>query len=304
MTLSSDIRKDKILKIKIVAIVAGISVVCLIGGCGKDSSVDVRPENIEEFVEEDNEVVKETYELVSVDLVQEEFPLPAQDDSLSDTVYEDVKDDKSIDEREDDISHEDESSNIGSVEEPVLTKPFIIVDEAAVEHDRSAEYGIFSSSCQDLNQYLNDSGELIGFTSEESEYYSGRWAYPIITKCTVFDNMILRDMSDRKIEYESVDDNGNVLYTLTIYSGLFEYNVDVDLSDYEKSIVRPRCEIKCGGEYVTVYKAGLKASSEEGYCDQIYSFKIGYFTVEVAKRGDWLSDDDLQVIASNIHLSL
>lgn len=226
---------------------------------------------------------------------------------------------------ENEASADEESS-----EEIESGDEFPIIEQAVIDNDKSDEYGVYSTSCFDLDEFLDDNGELPGSGDWENtdwDTYTGRWAYPEITPCQFFDELTLSERSD-KSEVYWVDG-----FTMFISSGLWVWNwkledsMDPHFAEYEAC---PRhlftAQTADGETDVLVItdsfkSSGLYAEGEEYNEDEVewteykyntYVFHIGNFTVELmCDSGEWsetgeafdLSEDDIQLIIDNIHLT-
>lgn len=203
---------------------------------------------------------------------------------------------------------------------------FPVIDEAVLSADKSEEYGVNSISCYDLDQYLDENGNLQpDIASAENFYfeYSGRWAYPEITPCRFFGELVLTSRTDSSSEYMSVDSETGDQFSFSVYSGKDLYNgavgnigydfgddstfiekaFTIQTVDGEADVTREYREImmlKDKGEN----GEALETPEEVIYNFSSYTFVIGNFSVSLAPNvGTELTQEEVQLIADNIRLT-
>lgn len=181
---------------------------------------------------------------------------------------------------------------------------FYSVNDYVLECDKSDEYGIYSGSCFDLDQYLDEEGNVPGywpsysdeegyvFDSDERNYYTGRWAYPEIIQCDIFNDMCLLYKTDVFEKFTFNDKSGNESF-LIIQSGIYGYNLDKDpeMAPLErKPVFMFTAETMDGTTdvYSSVYEYNDDTTSR--YSVE-YMLNVGNFSITV-QCAETLSDED------------
>lgn len=219
-------------------------------------------------------------------------------------------------------SEEIESGDDGSVN----SEEFPIIGDYVVEEDKSDEYGVYSTSCFDLDQYLDENGELTDeiTAGAYSEEYSGRWAYPEFTPCEMLEGLTMNVKTDRMAAYDFAWNENDDAYRIIIYSGLADYNFVKDYAaDYandevtiDMGIPTYLCDVTTTGGTSEVYLDPISTFLEGDNGELVKSvcviveFHVGNFTVSVScpettdleNAADQLKQEDIQMIADNIHL--
>ncbi len=162
--------------------------------------------------------------------------------------------------------------------------------------DKSEEYGINSTSCYDLNQYLDEDGNLPIEWLDDPEtgmYYSGRWAYPELMDCRFYTDVHLTERTDRCEVLYASDSKTDSNVNITIFSGLSAYSTDVKLSEFGRGEV---LEIPTESGIVNVMLS-------DSYDGMVYSFPIGNFSINVHWCNDErLTEEELIILIDNIIL--
>lgn len=292
-----EIRK---MKKKTAMILIGGLLICLIGGCGKDESNTVTMESADETVAE---VAEE---------VEEEVTEP---------------DETNVEETDTDESPEvEEESESGTEEFPTIT------DEALAQ-DKSADYGVYSTSSFDLDQFLDENGEAPedwNYESKEYSEFSGRFAYPDIIQCELMDSVRIYNRTDC-YEGLSVESNDGTRHIgIAINSGLDMYHSQKSFVGYDSDWIAISMMFTTQtseGETEVLHQTSTGSESsmylvdedgnpidEDGnpvdldaiemheYIDNQYIFNIGNFSVWVYADEDELTEDEIQMIIDNISL--
>lgn len=196
-------------------------------------------------------------------------------------------------------------------------KPYIVTQDV-LDNDKSEEYGIYSTSCFDLDQYLNEDGELPNLDDfDKWNEYTGRWAYPEITQCDMLKDIYLGYKSDRFERFYFKDKSGNdtVLY---ISSGIQGYNLKVELTDmaqYSDNPMLPQLmfttETVDGTTDIVSSIRQISFGEEDPWqYYREYVFHVGNFTVEVQcamtdedEDPIELTEEEIQEIIDNIRLT-
>lgn len=195
---------------------------------------------------------------------------------------------------------------------------FYSVSQDVLDNDKSDEYGIYSESCFDLDQYLDEEGNVPGywnFDSDESNYYTGRWAYPEIIQCNIFNDMCLFYKTDVFEKFTFNDKSGNES-NLAIASGIYGYNFDKELSEMAQHVSDGRIPVFMFTAETMDGTTDVYSSVREYNDDTTsrysveYMFNIGNFsiTVQCAETlGDEnpieMTEEELQEIIDNIRLT-
>lgn len=221
-------------------------------------------------------------------------------------------------------SEEIESGDDGTVN----GDEFPIIEQAVIDNDKSDEYGVYSTSCFDLDEFLDEEGMLPGvYETTDWDEYTGRWAYPEITPCKFFDGLRLTYRSD-KYEMLVFDGNDTIFgFNMCISSGPESYNYwnqfanDPDYAEFDGYYKYMFTAQTSGGETEvlsmidtsTVYEGtdvDFDSSDGTDVIETSYLFTVGNFTVDIAPFWSYdvdnpneLSEEDLQLIIDNIHLT-
>lgn len=223
---------------------------------------------------------------------------------------------------------EEDSEEIGNGDDGTVNgDEFPIIKQDVIDNDKSDEYGVYSTSCFDLDEFLNNKGELPGTEDVDNtdwDTYTGRWAYPKLTPCKLFDELTISKRSDKE---EVLWAHG---FTITISSGLYMWNWQVKDSkdpfyaeleespklmftaqtvDGETDVLKYFMEY---GSYSYDEEGNYNEEDEIWYRCNEYIFHIGNFAVHIlCDSGEWsetgeaveLSEEDIQLIIDNIHLT-
>lgn len=195
---------------------------------------------------------------------------------------------------------------------------FYMVSQDVLDNDKSEEYGIYSTSCFDLDQYLDEEGIVTDFYELDKGYeYTGRWEYPDITQCDMFNDIYLSYRSDRFERFYFKDKSNNET-SLLIHSGIGSYNNAVDrseMSEYSDNPMLPcfmfTTETTEGTTDVIseILKYGF-IDGETGQYQMEYTFHIGNFTAKIqcAETEDEenlieMTEEEIQEIVDSIRLT-
>lgn len=286
------------MKKKAAMILIGGLIACLMGGCGQEEIDPVTMETADEVEEE-----------VAEPAVEEEAEPEAE-------VAEPVDEENAEDTLTDDGSFtEIEISEDGSVNGQEFPK----IAQAVIDHDKSEETGVNSTSCFDLDQYLDENGEAPDdwtYESKEGTEYSGRWAYPVVTPCRFFTDLELNDRTDREEWFSASDSETGVFLSMFIYSGLDLYNdthsyVGETYDDPNMPVTTLKFTAKTADgttdvleERAVSYISWDDSEEEEEYIMYSYYFNVGNFSVCVCWDYDEpLSEDEVQLIVDNVSLT-
>lgn len=256
---------------KVTMILVGGLVACLMGGCGQSEVGTDTMATVDETIAENTEV---TEEVGQVEESTKEGDTKEDEETVSD-------------------SSTDESVEENGEDETVEGDEFPVINEYVLELDNSDEYGVYSTSCYDLDQYLDDNGALQGWDDFESSIhteYSGRWAYPVFTPCKFF--------TDLEIIYR--DD------ALEILDGT-DIHIEVNSGyGYERHIVGEKSAPElmftaqtADGEIDVIHvivDGSTYGWTNDGY---YYFFKIASFEVKVRLDHE-LDKEEVQLIIDNI----
>ncbi len=177
-------------------------------------------------------------------------------------------------------------------------------DIISTSQDKSAEYGVYSTSCLDIDQYLDNNGELPDawwYDEDFTTYYSQRWAYPMLVDCDYYSNAKLESRSDFSETYRSSNNITGHNVFITIYSGKDMYNIQeyYVLTNEDDGIRRfVTVDSRCG-------KTGVVVTYEEEHAlnGTFYSFSVGNFSVFVHCVGcEPMPDEDISILIDNVML--
>lgn len=271
---------------------------------------------------------------------------PTVSDAAEDVVEAGIDEalDQATDVTDDDSGEaEDESVDESEVAEVVEEEPidgpapFLTIADAVSSQDKSADYGVNSTSCYDLDQFLDSEGRVPAdwFGDDKIMYeYSGRWAYPEINPCDLIVSLTLNGRSDYSSEYSFVD-SSDAYYSMSVFPGLDDYRttesmVGMDFGDTGMSA--PVSVFTAQTEYgdtevydtylstvMTLYNENTEFDEEGNAIDpetgeaavgddnavetHTYSFHIGNFSVQVITNNtDGFSQEDLEKIIDSFEL--
>lgn len=172
-------------------------------------------------------------------------------------------------------------------------KEYLIIGEYALKQDRSADYGVYSTSCFDLDEFLDENGRIPvewDYESDEYIYYSGRFAY------------------DNELSLVGIDLGLEGLYPT-------ELMFTADTHDDTTDVLRKKHVITYT-ESSTRYDAdgnvieGTEADPEEVETSTRivyeYNFNVGNFSVSVMyadNEGEGLTQEEVQDLIDNIRLT-
>ncbi len=195
---------------KIVIVVLGLAVSLLTGGCGNNESTNVETMTTKEVKEVAKEVADKSDDSVSQVVETEK------------EVDTDVTDSEEVNIELADTEESEDAEVSAEIEElPPIT-------DYALSQDKSAEYGVNSTSSYDVAQFLDDLGrtEWYGDTeSEEYNFYTGRFAYPEVSACSLFDNISLSYRTDDGEVLQVTNTETGELNTIMIDAGTFSYSM-------------------------------------------------------------------------------
>lgn len=217
----------------------------------------------------------------------------------------------------------EESEVIEEVEEPEEVEEIIedvrpvdefpaIADDVSLM-DNSSEYGVYSTSCFDLEQYLDEDGCLPGFDDYEDKMYSeysGRWAYPKITPCRFFTDMIMKERTDDCEFFTAVDEETGHDIALIIHSGYSYYNARVatmdSVYDWAPSFMFTAQTVDGETDVIAErFENNFTLEGEEPNTEiqYIYYFRLGSFSVSLYSSEYELSEDEVQLVIDNIRVT-
>lgn len=297
------------MKKKLALIMIGVMTACFIGGCGAAGAGKSATGNSGKNVTEGTKVVEEVVEEVEeVDQVEqaEEIEGPAPDDAVSENdVAEEAAEEESFTEIE-----------IGS-DGTVNGSEFPKVRDSVADTDKTDDYGVYSISCFDLDEFLDENSELPGSSEYENtdwDNYTGRWAYPVMSPCRFFNDLELSEKSDKEEVFYSNDSESDNHFVIVISSGLYNYNWwnsirqedDYAWEAYEGSSFTVQTS---EGESEVCAHVTSYGVDDGWYRYHNYIYNLGNFSVEIM-CGDYpedgepldLSPEDVQTIVDNIHL--
>lgn len=230
-----------------------------------------------------------------------------------------------------------EEEDVEVVEETEFLPLQLEFEEDAVTQDKSAEYGVYSNSCEDVYQFLNEDGSCpwdYDYEQKEHTEYSGRFAYPVPVQGDFFKTAVvwLRTDADEFMVVTTDGDDNN--YGISFHTGnsTWQWNMD----EYKK-------EQEEGDEY---FSSGTRSmpftvtvddnvadviffhSENEGYLGEVtadtegnvfdadgnpvepfmieirnnYYYTLGGFTVDIAAGERELTQEELQMFVDNIKL--
>ena len=156
--------------------------------------------------------------------------------------------------------------------------------------------------------------------------WTNRWAYPKFTPCRFFDGLTLIARSDKAEVLSANDSDTGDSITINVFSGLYQYNYeynwwkeqaddpDFDFEEYKFngfSYYMFTAQTTEGETEVLVRTDRYSYGGDDvWYNCKWYCFNIGNFSVSVqcneyeeSEDPIELSEDDLQLIIDNIHLT-
>lgn len=279
-----------------------VALLLLVGGCGKSNlgkAVSANKDVLKNAVSEGVSVAEEVIEEVA-DVVEDASDVT---DEVSDEVVEEPEE-------------VEEGYNPAKQYEG---KPYM-VSQDVLDNDNSEEYGVYSKSCFDLDQYLDEEGALPGvydWDNKDWDTYTGRWSYPEVTQSDIFKDMALTDKTDKYERYYFKDksDNETVLF---IDSGIRGYLNKVDsteMAQYSDNPMLPQLmftteTVDGSTDVVSIIKQYSFDDGETWQYRNEYVFHVGNFTVTVQCAETQededpieLTEEEIQEIIDNIRLT-
>lgn len=170
---------------------------------------------------------------------------------------------------------------------------FMEVTGVAVTQDKTADYGINSTSCEDIWQFLDDNNEIAwvyDYESKEQNEYSGRFAYPTLVQSDAVPNAIITQRTDA-VQYVSAwVGDGEESYSIEFTGGYGSYNMHVQQAEYyaESNIT----------DAASKYSFPFTVDTEEGTQDVICwrmdfpSFDGYDGSVNINEDGEYVNKDE------------
>lgn len=255
----------------------------------------------------------DTTEVEETTVIEESMEADAQAEAEAPTMDEEAE----VVEAEVTVDEEPEDVEEGYNPATQYEGKFYMVSQDVLDNDKSEEYGIYSESCFDLDQYLDENGSLPMIYDQDDPIlttYSGRWAYPEVTQCDIFNNMLLKTKVDMYERFDFSDKLGNDT-TLTIDSGPSHYDIMKGHSDtpYELYDTKPvpmfTADTVDGTTDVLKRTMWIDFGGTMYYHNE-YIFKIGNFSITVkcqeTEDGEDLiemTEEEIQEIIDNIRLT-
>lgn len=272
------------MKKKLFMLLIGVTLACLMTGCGEKKAT--------------NKVVGATKSVgreVAADMKKavEEFDTAIESEETEEATNEEVEDTVEVVEPE-------------AVEE---VDEFPAIESWASMQDSSDTYGVYSKSSYDLDQYLDDNGNIPGYEDYESSIYneySGRWAYPKFTPCKFFKDLTIIERTDSSELLRSVDFDSDIAMSIFVYSGLNIYKGTLEavssnaFDDYEIMLTTETVD----GETTVIYNVTRGTYTIDGeesveMVKNIYTFNVANFSVVIFTDAQ-LTEEDVQIIIDNI----
>lgn len=201
----------------------------------------------------------------------------------------------------------------------------------AIEQDKSADYGINSTSSDDLLQFIGEDGTVeweYEFEGKEHSEFSGRFAYPTLVQGDVFPMALIERRTDVD-ESVCVYEDGERAFSITFLVGTNSWNFTKDQIEYAGSMGSNTYDIPYsidtvdGTEEVIHERFVFETYPAEGDFNEdgvyvgtdgeviepvesdpihVYLYKLGAFTVDVNAGLKEISQEEMQAIADNIVL--
>ena len=281
------------MKKKCVLMLMSIALVGLISGCGqkevtKAASVSATGAMVEEISSEVKNIAKEAPDSEKkkehIDVAAEFEPA---DESF--VVNDDIDPEFSVD----------------AIDE------FPAISPTAMLKDKSDEYGVYSISSYDIQEFLDEDGVLIdGDDADNLIYseYSGRWAYPKLVWCDLLQDAEVIDRTDSDEYILSHSENHDCNISTFIYGGLSLYNSSLHNAIYDGidgiDLWRENVEYVDGyTDIIHVLSSGAitdEAGDTVELVSHSYIFKIADFSVMVIAGRDELSESEVFELVDSI----
>lgn len=231
-----------------------------------------------------------------------------------------------------DENAEDDGSADNSDTLDVSNMEFMELYGEAIEQDKSADYGINSTSSYDLLQFIGEDGTVeweYEFEGKEHSEFSGRFAYPTLVQGDVFPMALIENRTDAD-ESVCVYEDGERSFSITFLVGTNTWNFSKDQIEYASGMGSNTYEIPYsidtvdGTEEVIHERFVFETYAEEGDFNEegvyvnadgeaiesvestplhVYLYKLGAFTVDVNTGSKEISQEEMQAIADNIVLA-
>lgn len=216
---------------------------------------------------------------------------------------------------------------------------FMEITGNAITQDKAADYGINSTSCEDVWQFLDENNEIAweyDYESTEHNEYSGRFAYPTLVQSNAVPNAIITQRTDAVQDVSAWVGDVEELYSIEFTGGYGAYNMyaqqaefyaegnatdavnkysfpfTVDTEEGTQEVVCQRMDIAFfdgydgsvsvndNGEYIN--EDGEVIEPTELIVSCSYLYKLGGFTVSILQAGEEISQEKMQGIVDSIVL--
>lgn len=169
---------------------------------------------------------------------------------------------------------------------------FMEITGNAITQDKAADYGINSTSCEDVWQFLDENNEIAwgyDYESKEQNEYSGRFTYPTLVQSDAVPNAIITQRTDA-VQYVNVwVGDGEESYSIKFTGGYGDYNMNVQQAEFyaESNIT----------DAASKYSFPFTVDTEEGSQDVIcWRMDIASFdgydgSVSVNDDGKYVNED-------------
>lgn len=259
---------------KVAMILVGGLVACLICGCGQSEVSTDTMATVDETMAEGTEVTEEVGQV-------EESTIEGDTKEDEETVSD---------------SSTDEFVEENGEDETVEGDEFPAINEYVLEQDNSDEYGVYSTSCYDLEQYLDDEGSLPDANYDE---YSGRWAYPVFTPCRFFTDLEITYRADAFEFLEGTDIETDTDIRITVTSGGHIEDNRTFGSDAAPELMFTAQTTDGEIDVFHLMGQGTILRGEETYDSYFYYFYIANFEISVNLEYE-LDKEEVQLIIDNI----
>lgn len=183
----------------------------------------------------------------------------------------------------------------------------MLVNDYVFEQDKSADYGVYSTSSKDAEAFLREDGTFnyhaLGETGKIGNYdFTERFAYPKVKTSERLQNLYSEYQSDLSTHY-TFSDGGEKQGIITLYLGHDNYMLCYDPSAHVDGVVdfTEFATLKTSdGEDVLVYVRDTAAKDKFS----VYYYKLGAFSVKVQRNmnDELYTPEEFQEIMDNIIL--
>lgn len=277
---------------------------CLVSACGQKETAKMKADSVKEAADEAvaEEVVDGFEEGVGVAEDAEE-PEPEKAEEA-----ETVEEAEGPDLSDENIAKMLEENPYGIVDE----NAFPMVTWEAQSQNKSKDYGVWSLSCYDVDQFLDEEGGTPwqnNYDAKEYGEFSGRFSFPAITACPMFEGLIASSVTDDTMWLNGFfGDNREKSLSVIIQPGYLLYDVYTEQIGYSSDLNSFEgwytAETDMGPSDVIKHSMTVSFGEDEDNLEEqvsnTYIYRLGNFTVSVNTGDAELTQDEMNEVITHL----